>query len=145
MSLKIRRSAGSHTPLESLLDRAGIKRRDPAKDLLDFRNGQPFKVLMLTWTLGRPRTRRVGAAEILVARSGWLHLTPGAEAVWRSQTGGETVVIPPQSALAPSDRQLYFRNQAAFTVVTDSGEHDIAIRELDADLVNSALVTAAKA
>jgi hypothetical protein len=143
MSLKIRRSAGSFTPLESWLDRAGLKRRDPARDLSDFNNGQPFRVLCMTWTLGQPRKRRVGAAEILVVRGGWLHIARGAETVWRSQSAGDTVVVPPQTALVPSDRQLYFRNQAAFKVVTPSGEHDIAIRKQDEELIRLALVSTA--
>lgn len=140
MSTKIRRSAGSFTPLESWLDRAGIKRRDPARDVADFGNGQAFKVFCMTWTLGQVRKRRVGAAEIVVAKGGWLHLTPGAETVWRSSPARETMIIPAQVALAPSGRQLYFRNQAAFTLVTPGGEHDIAIRKVDEDLVRLALV-----
>jgi hypothetical protein len=140
MPPKIRRSAGSFTPLESWLDRAGVKRRDPARDVGDFGNGQPFKVFCMTWTLGQPRKRRVGAAEILVARGGWLHIAPGAEIVWSSSPARETVVIPTQTALVRSDRQLYFRNQAAFTVLTPSGEHDIAIRKIDEDLVRLALI-----
>lgn len=141
MSPKIRRSAGSFTPLESWLDRAGIKRRDPARDVSDFGNGQPFKVFCLNWSLGQARTRSVRGTEILVARGGWLHIELGAETVWKSSPAGETVVIPAQTALAPSDRKLYFRNQAAFKVVTPTGEHDIAIRKVDEDLVWSALVT----
>jgi hypothetical protein len=49
---------------------------------------------------------------------------------------------PATDRACPSDRQLHFRNQAAFTVVTASGEHDIAIRKIDEDLVRLALVTA---
>lgn len=141
MSTKIRRSAGSFTPLESWLDRAGIKRRDPARDVEDFGNGQAFKVFSMTWTLGQARTRRVGATEMTVARGGWLHITPGAETVWNSSPARETVIIPPQVALLPSNRKLQFRNQAAFTLVTPAGEHDIAIRKIDEDLVRLALVT----
>jgi hypothetical protein len=140
MPLKIRRSAGSHTPLESWLDRAGIKRRDPARDVSDFGNGQPFKVFCMTWTLGQARTRNVRGTEILVARGGWLHIGLGSEIVWRSSPARETVVIPPQTALDRSDRKLYFRNQAAFKVVAAGAEHDIAIRKVDEDLVRLALV-----
>lgn len=66
----------------------------------------------MTWTLGEVRKRRVGGTEILVARGGWMHIVP-----------------------------LSFRNQAAFTVVMPSGEHDIAIRKIDEDLIRLALVT----
>lgn len=141
MSIKIRRSAGSYTPLESWLDRAGIKRRDPAGDITAFNNGQPLRVLCLTWTLGKSRKRRVGAAEIIVPKAGWLHIAHGEDIVWRGQVNNENVVIPLQTALEKSDRQLYRRNQAAFKVVTPSGEHDIAIRGLDEDLVRLALVS----
>ncbi|MFC4069803.1 hypothetical protein [Actinoplanes subglobosus] len=145
MSIKIRRSAGSFSPLESWLDRAGIKRRDPARDVADYGDGQPFKVFCMNWTLGQVRRRKVGAAEITVPRGGWLHIAHGTEAVWHSSPARETVVIPAQAALTPSDRQLHFRNQAAFTIVTPSGSHDIAIRKIDEDLVRLALVTAVTA
>jgi hypothetical protein len=140
MSIKIRRSAGSFTPLESWLDRAGIKRRDPAGDITAFNNGQPLKVLCTTWTLGKSRTRQVGAAEIVMPKVGWLHIAQGEEIVWRG-LNGESVVIPLQTALEKSDRQIYWRNQAAFKVVTPSGEHDIAIRKVDEELVRLALVS----
>jgi hypothetical protein len=140
MSIKIRRSAGSFTPLESWLDRAGIKRRDPAGDITAFNNGQPLKVLCMTWTLGKSRTRQVGAAEIVMPKGGWLHIAQGEEIVWRG-LNRESVVIPLQTALEKSDRQLYWRNQAAFKVVTPSGEHDIAIRKVDEELVRLALVS----
>ncbi|GLY08688.1 hypothetical protein [Actinoplanes sp. NBRC 101535] len=145
MSPKIRRSAGSFTPLESWLARAGVKRRDPARDLEAFGNGQPFKMFCMTWTVGQARKRRVGAAEVVVPRGGWLHLTPGAEAVWHSSPARETVIVPPQATLARSDRQLYFRNQAAFTLGTLSGLHDFAIRKVDEELLRLALVTGAPA
>jgi transposase-like protein len=141
MSTKIRRSAGSYTPLESWLDRAGIRRRDPARDVADFNNGQPFKVLCMTWTLGQTRTRRVGAAEMVVAKAGWLHIARGEEIVWRRQANGESVAIPAQTALEASHRQLYLRSQAAFKIMTPDGEHDIAIRRQDEDLVRLALVS----
>jgi len=76
-----------------------------------------------------------------VARGGWLHIALGADIIWKSSPAGESIVIPPQTALARSDRKLFFRNQAAFKVVTPSGEHDIAIRKVDEDLVWLALVT----
>jgi hypothetical protein len=85
--------------------------------------------------------RRVGAAEIVAPKAGWLHLVPGAETVWTKSPGRESVVVPPQVAMAWSDRKLAFRNQAAFTVVTPDGEHDIAIRARDENLVRLALVT----
>ncbi|WP_436530819.1 hypothetical protein [Actinoplanes sp. HUAS TT8] len=145
MSPKIHRSAGSHSPLEKWLDRAGIKRRDPARDVEAFGQGQAFKVFCLVWTLGQVRKRRVGAAEVVMPKGGWLIVVPGGETTWKSASTGETVAIPPQAALAPSPRPLYYRNQAAFTVVTADGEHDIAIRRIDEALVRLALVTSVAA
>jgi hypothetical protein len=139
MPTKIRRSAGSYTPLEALLSRMGLMRREPARDVAAFHEGHTLKILCLTWTIGETRVRSIRGTEMLVAKGGWLFLTKGGDLVWRSVGGAESVTIPALAEVKPSDRKVHLRNQTALTLVTAIGEHDIAIRTVDAHLLPLAL------
>lgn len=57
----VRRSAGTETAFDVLLRWAWIRRRTPAQDIEDFKNGQPLQVVGFTKSIA-------GAAVVSVGR-----------------------------------------------------------------------------
>lgn len=136
-----RRSAGTETGLDVLLRWAWIRRRTPAQDMEDFRNGQPLQVVGFTKSIGGAAMVSVGRGkQIARLRSGYLLLVVGEEPVWSDRRGSRSVTLRPPFGIKPTGEKVRMAPKfEQYEVVTADGTYDLAIPKKDAELVEYVL------
>ena len=136
-----RRSAGTETGLDVLLRWAWIRRRTPAQDIEDFRNGQPLQVVGFTKSIGGAAMVSVGRGkQIARLRSGYLRLVVGEEPVWSDRRGSGSAVLRPPFAIKSTGEKVRMAPKfEQYEVVTADGTYDLSIPKKDAELVQYVL------
>ncbi|MGW3633202.1 hypothetical protein ACWD7F_24080 [Streptomyces sp. NPDC005122] len=135
-----RRSAGTETGLDVLLRWTWIRRRTPAQDIEDFKNGQPLQVVGYTKTIGGTAMVSVGRGKSIARlRSGYLRLTVGEEPVWSDRRGSRSATLRPPFGIRPTGEKVPMAGKfEKYEVVTAEGTYDLAIPKRDAELVRYA-------
>jgi hypothetical protein len=131
MPPNLRRSAGTQTFADVLLDLLRIKPASAMQDLEDFTTGTTLKVTCLCRSLPGANTR-------VVAR-GHLYLTRGRPVTWQPARTGTTIQGPLK--LSPSDTKTDHWKLTAFHMDTGSGPFIAIIPKTDVQMVKYALET----
>lgn len=139
-TMAARRSAGTETGLDALLRWTWIRRRTPAQDIEDFKNGQPLQVVGYTQTIGGAAMVWVGRGKSIARlRSGLLLLTVGEEPVWSDRRGSRSATLRPPIGIRPTGEKVPMaRKFEKYEVVTAEGTYDLMIPKKDAELVQYA-------
>ncbi len=134
-----RRSAGTETGLDVLLRWAWIRRRTPAQDMEDFRNGQPLQVVGFTKSIGGAAMVSVGRGkQIARLRSGYLRLVVEEEPVWSDRRGSRSATLRPPFGIKPTGEKVPMAPKfEQYEVVTADGTYDLSIPKKDAELVQN--------
>ena len=133
-----RRSAGTETAVDVLLRWTWIRRRSPAQDIEDFRNGQPLQVVGFTKSIGGAVMTSVGRGrKIARLRSGFLRCAVGEMPVWTDRAGGKkSTTLRPPFALKPVEGKVRAAPKfERYDLSTAEGTYDLAVPKKDADLV----------
>ncbi|MBK3579983.1 hypothetical protein JHN63_40585 [Streptomyces sp. MBT65] len=135
-----RRSAGTETGVDVLLRWTWIRRRTPAQDVEDFRNGQALLVAGFTKSIGGAAMSSVGKGkQIARVRSGLLRLAAGEEPVWTDRRGDRTASLRPPFSLKPTGVKLPLGPKfERYELVTADGTFDLALPKKDRELVRCA-------
>ncbi|GAX58241.1 hypothetical protein SO3561_09812 [Streptomyces olivochromogenes] len=132
-----RRSAGTETGLDVLLRWVWIRRRTPAQDIEDFRNGQPLQVVGFTKSIGGAVMVSVGRGkQIARIRQGYLRLVVGEEPVWSDRRGSRSATLRPPFGVKPTGEKVPAAPKfERYELVTADGTYDLAVPKRDAELV----------
>ncbi|MEH0577824.1 MULTISPECIES: hypothetical protein [Streptomyces] len=133
----VRRSAGTETALDVLLRWAWIRRRTPAQDIEDFKNGQPLQVVGFTKSIGGAAVASIGRGkEIARTRQGYLRLAVGEDPVWADRRGGRSATLRPPFGLKPTGEKVPMAPKfERYELVTADGTYDVAVPKKDGELV----------
>ncbi|WP_393087776.1 hypothetical protein [Streptomyces sp. LN704] len=120
-----------------LLRWAWIRRRTPAQDMEDFRNGQPLQVVGFTKSIGGAAMVSVGRGkQIARLRSGYLRLVVEEEPVWSDRRGSRSATLRPPFGIKPTGEKVPMAPKfEQYEVVTADGTYDLSIPKKDAELV----------
>ncbi|MFJ1610230.1 hypothetical protein ACIOHS_43990 [Streptomyces sp. NPDC088253] len=132
-----RRSAGTETALDVLLRWAWIRRRTPAQDIEDFRNGQPLQVVGFTKSIGGAAMASVGRGKQFARlRQGYLRLAVGEAPVWSDRRGERTASLKLPFELKLTGEKVPMAPKfERYELVTADGTYDLAVPKKDAELV----------
>lgn len=133
-----RRSAGTETAVDVLLRWTWIRRRSPAQDMEDFRNGQPLQVVGFTKSIGGAVMTSIGqGTKIARTRSGFLRCALGETPVWSDRTREKkSTPLRPPFALKPVEGKVPMAPKfERYELRTADGTYDLAVPKKDADLV----------
>ncbi|WP_393100973.1 hypothetical protein [Streptomyces sp. LN325] len=122
-----------------LLRWAWIRRRTPAQDMEDFRNGQPLQVVGFTKSIGGAAMVSVGRGkQIARLRSGYLRLVVEEEPVWSDRRGSRSATLRPPFGIKPTGEKVPMAPKfEQYEVVTADGTYDLSIPKKDAELVQN--------
>lgn len=132
-----RRAAGTETTLDVLLRWAWIRRGTPARDIEDFRNGQPLQVVGFTKSIGGAAMVSVGRGkQIARLRQGYLRLAVGEEMVWSDRRGDRSATLKAPFRLKLTDEKVPMAPKfERYELVTADGTYDLAVPKKDGELV----------
>ncbi|WP_240363631.1 MULTISPECIES: hypothetical protein [unclassified Streptomyces] len=114
-----------------------IRRRTPAQDIEDFRNGQPLQVVGFTKSIGGAAMVSVGRGkQIARTRQGYLRLVVGEEPVWSDRRGGRSATLKVPFGLKLTGEKVPMAPKfERYELVTADGTYDLAVPKRDAELV----------
>ncbi|MET7354778.1 hypothetical protein [Streptomyces mirabilis] len=114
-----------------------IRRRTPAQDIEDFRNGQPLQVVGFTKSIGGAVMVSVGRGkQIARTRQGYLRLVVGEEPVWSDRRGGRSATLKVPFGLKLTGEKVPMAPKfERYELVTADGTYDLAVPKRDAELV----------
>ncbi|WP_405834794.1 hypothetical protein [Streptomyces sp. NBC_01176] len=123
-----------------------VRRRTPAQDIEDFRNGRPLQVVGFTRSIGGAAMVSVGRGkQIARLRSGSLRLVVGEEPVWSDRRGSRSATLRPPFGIKPTGERVPMAPKfEQYEVVTADGTYDLAIPKKDAELMRYVLGPAQK-
>ncbi|MGW2964022.1 hypothetical protein ACWDGI_36940 [Streptomyces sp. NPDC001220] len=136
-----RRSAGTETLVDVLLRWAWIRRRTPARDIVDFDGGQPLRVVGFTQSIGGTVKVSVGRGkQIARLRQGYLRLAAGEAPVWNDARGGRSATLQAPFRLKPAAGKVRLaRKFERYELVTGAGTYDLTVPRKDGELIRHAL------
>ncbi|WP_231976470.1 hypothetical protein [Streptomyces sp. 3214.6] len=120
-----------------LLRWSWIRRRTPAQDIEDFKNGQPLQVVGFTKSIGGVAVVPVGRGkEIARLRQGYLRLAVGEDPVWADRRGGRGATLRPPLRLKLTGEKVPMASKfERYELVTADGTYDLAVPKKDGELV----------
>ncbi|MEU9327709.1 hypothetical protein AB0D91_28515 [Streptomyces canus] len=132
-----RRSAGTETMVDVLLRWTQIRRRTPARDIADFDDGQPLRVVGFTRSIGGAVKVSAGQGrQIARLRQGHLRLAAGEPPLWKDARGNRSATLQAPFRLRPAGGKLRLAPKfERYELVTGAGTYDLAVPKKDGELM----------
>jgi hypothetical protein len=126
--------------LDVLLRWTWIRRRTPARDIADFDDGQPLRVVGFTQSIGGAVKVSVGKGkQVARLRQGYLRLAAGEPPHWKDARGDPSATLQAPFRLKPAGGKVRLAPKfERYELVTGAGTYDLAVSKKDAELVRHA-------